>query len=144
MEKSGILGIADGTKTPSLYFLKKELLRIFFLCEGTAYSMEFYLKKENLKEILGRISSLEKLSVEDFENYKEDEHACRTCVIDNSQMIVICKDLIDDCITYLAFIGRIKGRRPFDYAQLKFWNIDNDRFNQFKNDLKEIYENWEE
>lgn len=150
MEKSGIFGIADGTDSSSLYFLKKGHLIIFFLCEGTACSLEFHLKKENIKEILDHISSLEKLSNEDFESYKEEELVYRTCVINNSKMIVICKDLIDECILYLDFIGEIKGInvrpyiRPFDYARLKFWKIDNDRFNQFKNDLKEIYENWEE
>lgn len=151
MEKSGILGIADGTESSSLYYLKEGrsfgkivTLRIFFPHDGMYFAMRFDFTKEYLKEILDHISSLEKLSNEDYESNKEEEFVCRYVLIDHSKVIVICK-----CITYdfwtLDFIGSVGGREePFDYASLKFFHIDNGRFYQFKNDLKEIYENWEE
>lgn len=149
MEKSGILGIADGTNSSSLYFLEKRggtrvFLRIFFLHDMKTFSMRLCFYKENLKEILDYISSLEKLSNEDYESGEEEEFVYRTVVNDHSNVIVICKCITDD-FWMLNFIGSVGGRKePFDYAQLKFFNMDNDRFNQFKNDLKEIYENWEE
>jgi len=149
MEKSGIFGIASGTKTSSLYFLEKGrsfgvILRIFFLHEGRPFSMRFDFNKEDIREILDHISSLEKLSIEDYESYKEEEFVYRTVVIDHSKVMFICRCLTDDC-WILKFIGIVSGREePFDYARLEFFNIDNGRFYEFKNDLKEFYENWEE
>ena len=61
MEKVGIIGIADETNSSSLYYLEKEILRIFFIHDMKTFSMRFNFNKENLKEILDHISSLEKL-----------------------------------------------------------------------------------
>ena len=144
LEKVGIIGIADETNSSSLYYLEKGILRIFFIHDMKTFSMRFNFNKENLKEILDHISSLEKISNEDYESYKHEEFVYRSVLIDHSNVIVICKCITDDFWT-LDFIGSAGIReKPFNYAGLKFWRIDNGRFYQFKNDLKEIYENWKE